>query len=596
MADYTPNINLYKPNRIDNLDIDVTLSENTVKVDTKFTDIDTQLADIATNVKKFGAVGDGVTDDTLAIQSAFNASKNIFFPDGSYVVSNTITIQNNTTVNGVGWQNTYIKSKVIDNKNIFHVVGTSVPGDSFYLKGMTIRNYETTKQDGYGIFVDGIINTTIEACYFRDLGGGGVKSTNLSNITLDKVYVFGCGVNTFYRSPTFGAIHIDRSGGFANTLNLINSYISNNVFMTGVLVAGGHSSRLVNVTIESCYTLLKIGDGTSVTRNISVFGLYLENPMVKTLDINNLLTGVFINTFNSTNSNAAISSLEMSVCSNVKFINCNLGDKGYVIDDQSLENIVFEDYQGAELPKGITGFNEPNLMKNIENYSGGVGRANNYAPNSSDLSTWGGSAVATLNASGFVDGEGSYVLSKTTAAHDKFFTVSKAFVAGEKINGSLYLLGRAEIKFRGTRTSDSVVEDIKKVSVIKDKWGRVFVGATLLVGYSSITFRVTPGYYSSINETCEVTKAQFEIDKVSPGSFVETKGTSSKQNTVLSSNGAFNLNTTLIDTNSAIPTTGTYKVGDIVFNKVPISGGYVGWVCTVAGTPGTWKGFGLIQA
>lgn len=35
--------------------------------------------------------------------------------------------------------------------------------------------------------------------------------------------------------------------------------------------------------------------------------------------------------------------------------------------------------------------------------------------------------------------------------------------------------------------------------------------------------------------------------------------------------------------------------GDIVLNPSPTSGGYIGSVCTVAGTPGTWRTFGLIS-
>lgn len=42
------------------------------------------------------------------------------------------------------------------------------------------------------------------------------------------------------------------------------------------------------------------------------------------------------------------------------------------------------------------------------------------------------------------------------------------------------------------------------------------------------------------------------------------------------------------------PTTGTWQQGDIVWNSSPASTGYIGWVCTAAGTPGTWKGFGVI--
>lgn len=46
----------------------------------------------------------------------------------------------------------------------------------------------------------------------------------------------------------------------------------------------------------------------------------------------------------------------------------------------------------------------------------------------------------------------------------------------------------------------------------------------------------------------------------------------------------------------ASPTQGTWKRGDIVWNQFPSANGYVGWVCTIGGTPGTWKGFGVIQA
>jgi Pectate lyase superfamily protein len=45
----------------------------------------------------------------------------------------------------------------------------------------------------------------------------------------------------------------------------------------------------------------------------------------------------------------------------------------------------------------------------------------------------------------------------------------------------------------------------------------------------------------------------------------------------------------------SIPTSGTWIKGDIAYNTNPTPGGYVGWICTVSGTPGTWKGFGLIE-
>jgi hypothetical protein len=47
---------------------------------------------------------------------------------------------------------------------------------------------------------------------------------------------------------------------------------------------------------------------------------------------------------------------------------------------------------------------------------------------------------------------------------------------------------------------------------------------------------------------------------------------------------------------SAIPTAGTWAVGDVVWNTVPAASGNIGWVCTTAGTPGTWKSWGTIAA
>jgi hypothetical protein len=45
---------------------------------------------------------------------------------------------------------------------------------------------------------------------------------------------------------------------------------------------------------------------------------------------------------------------------------------------------------------------------------------------------------------------------------------------------------------------------------------------------------------------------------------------------------------------AAAPTTGTWLQGDIVFNTAPTAGGFIGFVCTTGGTPGTWKTWGAI--
>lgn len=54
------------------------------------------------------------------------------------------------------------------------------------------------------------------------------------------------------------------------------------------------------------------------------------------------------------------------------------------------------------------------------------------------------------------------------------------------------------------------------------------------------------------------------------------------------------LGNTPVEKRSAIPTSGNYVVGDIIFNSNPTNGGYIGWVCVSEGNPGTWYPFGKI--
>ena len=65
--------------------------------------IDSKLKDVV-SVKDFGAVGDGVADDTAAIQAALNTGRFIYLPAGTYKVSSALTVTvNNTGIQGEGY-------------------------------------------------------------------------------------------------------------------------------------------------------------------------------------------------------------------------------------------------------------------------------------------------------------------------------------------------------------------------------------------------------------------------------------------------------------------------------------------------------------
>lgn len=68
-----------------------------------------------TNVKSYGAVGDGITDDTTAIRNAMAAGKRIFFPNGTYLVTDKLVMSTSTSdaryehIQGQNRDNTVIK-------------------------------------------------------------------------------------------------------------------------------------------------------------------------------------------------------------------------------------------------------------------------------------------------------------------------------------------------------------------------------------------------------------------------------------------------------------------------------------------------------
>lgn len=65
-----------------------------------FTFLESQIIrnNIVTNVQSYGAKGDGVTDDTDAIQQALNDNNNVYFPEGTYKITSSLTMTGRSNI------------------------------------------------------------------------------------------------------------------------------------------------------------------------------------------------------------------------------------------------------------------------------------------------------------------------------------------------------------------------------------------------------------------------------------------------------------------------------------------------------------------
>ena len=213
-----------------------------------------KLDDIA-NIRDFGAIGNGIADDTAAIQRALTqiysptyndgiplVRRTLFFPAGTYLTSSTIHIPPYTKIIGDGRSSTIITSanatapilQTIDSQ--FNGTGATKPRDIF-IQGLELTNTNTVSNITSSLMtLDGVVNAHISDVIFRGNAGSAsnlvyvTDNVNYSrNITFESCSFeySGSGVNIVVQGSGISAVRIQNS--YFDHLSNVGFYASDSV-------------------------------------------------------------------------------------------------------------------------------------------------------------------------------------------------------------------------------------------------------------------------------------------------------------------------------------------------------------------------------
>lgn len=276
---------------------------------------------------QYGAKGDGVTDDTAAVQAAFNAvqakgSGAVWFPAGIFILSAAIIFnfpqqRSALSVYGMGQDVTELRWAAGTNGLVLNLIS---PGNSFHIRDASF----TTKGAGGGFTgilasssssLNTFMNNDISNCGFRgadNVGAGGFMFWG------NCWWMNGvCGTNV--ANPTcYGGI---AAGGAIGGLGGL--YTGNLAYVTGPSGFGGYS------IYHNIYGGIFNGLSTGVE-----YGSYAQGLTINQCNMQNTTTGVYTPPgATGLLSQLQVANSQLACFGNNIFINTNIGNIMVVNND-----------------------------------------------------------------------------------------------------------------------------------------------------------------------------------------------------------------------------------------------------------------------
>lgn len=257
------------------------------------TNVEDKLAQTV-SVKDFGAVGDGVADDTAAIQAALDESKGVYFPQGTYKITSALNMSSDSYVFGCG-RSSVIQSThngaIFQGKNVTPASGTNVRvyrggGTDLYLIGpgsglgasigLDMRGCSQFKWYNIGIqdVNSGVVQGDGYSTYYNEY-----YATDIANV------VFGYyNTQLANENTVFGGRVLNSTIGTQDSDNSHNKYIG--VAVEGWITAGHKVAAPTAQYISFISSRLENAGGTGIVIDATAQATYILAPAFQSLSTN----------------------------------------------------------------------------------------------------------------------------------------------------------------------------------------------------------------------------------------------------------------------------------------------------------------------
>jgi hypothetical protein len=508
---------------------------------------------LAFRVSDYGAVGNGSTDDRVAINAALAAAGaatggGVVLLSGTHLVTDTLTVPANVTLDGTRGTLTMNASlKVLISVAASHVVIRDVTATG---KGSDWVN-SAAVYDAAAVRISGsTTDVTIEGCNFTNFAGAGVRIEN----TARKVYIRD-NVIVGPGAPPITGSAANFSGGvcFPNegteieiTHNEISQYSQ-----------GIGAGDLTNVRII----------GNWIHDIVGQHGMYL-GVCTSVVITDNLVT------------NTVLQGIKLQLHPGVPVDTNGVVISSNVVVNSGSHGILLDNLAGAQFARNVT-------------ITGNTVRPNN-------LST--GAAICLLGVKEFLV-TGNLVQGGAVGIRlDRCTTgvVSSSVVLNTTAQG-IALQDCVDVQFDDVR-----IKDPASANGASTEWGIGMLGTCSDLVFSNVAVSDSASNMRyALNTSGVAGQASLSFRNCSftgatdyGGRFDPAQGIREWRNNICTGalGQALNFPTTFVvnGTNAtdeyatAAPTAGAHLRGSRCWNTAPSVGQPPGWVCTVAGTPGTW--------